>query len=176
MIIALGYRKQTGKDTVAAYLKHRYRFRRIALAARVKRAAQVAFDLTEDDCETEEGKSSIHPKLGVPNRYILQKLADAAKSAFGDEVWLKMLELESLDPSYDYVISDMRFRYEFNAIKRVGGICIRIDRETSSRELHVSEHNLTALGDKPWDFIVTNNGTVDDLYEKIDTIMERFGK
>ncbi len=176
MIIALGYKKQTGKDTAAAYLKQVYRFRRIALAARVKRAAQVAFDLTEDECETEDGKSRLHPKLGITNRAILQKLAQCAKDAFGAEVWLKMLNLAELDPACDYVISDMRFRYEFDAIKKAGGICIRVDRNTGFFDLHISENNLTALPDKAWDYIIKNDGSIENFYEKLDAIMEGLGR
>lgn len=67
----------------------------------------------------------------------------------------------------NWVITDVRFPNEVEAIKDRSGIMIRINRpETDSNAgTHLSE---TALDDyQDWDIVINNNGTIEDLIQKI---------
>lgn len=73
----------------------------------------------------------------------------------------------------NWIITDLRFPNEANAIKAKDGILIRINRpnntiETSGIQQHASE---TALDDYKFDYVVENDGTIEDLIFKIDKIV-----
>lgn len=77
-------------------------------------------------------------------------------------------------PGYDYVvISDGRFRNEIVAALMIGGVTVRIRRETEARpeHRHQSEQELDAL---PAHFLtgtIFNTGTVEDLGVALDVMM-----
>ena len=69
----------------------------------------------------------------------------------------------------------MRFLNEFTALKEKGWICIKINRNTNSSYEgidHISEHELDFLQDNKWDFVIDNNSSLEDLYNKLDNIIK----
>ena len=88
----------------------------------------------------------------------------------------------------NWIITDMRFPNELEAVKDRGGITIRVNRwmglayrsDLSSeksplehleraKNLHPSE---TALDDyKDWDFVINNEGSIEELVEKVREIL-----
>jgi len=70
-----------------------------------------------------------------------------------------------------WVISDVRFPNEADAIKDRDGIVIRINRPQKGK--NVDEHfSETALDDYDnFDYIIKNDGTIEDLIEKIREIL-----
>ena len=74
----------------------------------------------------------------------------------------------------NFIITDMRFPNELEAVKSKGGITIRIERpneretDASERALHPSE---TALDNAKFDYVVYNTGTIEDLIKKIKDIL-----
>lgn len=66
----------------------------------------------------------------------------------------------------NWIISDMRFPNEFEAVKKRGGLCVKIIRNIEiPKDEHYSEK---ALDDEDrWDYIIENNGTLEDLVENI---------
>lgn len=69
----------------------------------------------------------------------------------------------------NWVISDVRFPNEAEAIKDRGGILIRVERNTGNTEIHDSE---IALDDyKDWNYVIDNNGTIEELIEKVKEIL-----
>jgi hypothetical protein len=92
---------------------------------------------------------------------------------FRDDYWLVKLS-EQLEPYKDQdvivVVTDVRFPNEFNFIKSIGGLMVRISRPglTSSTDSHVSE---IALDDeKGFDTFVDNNGTL----EQFESIVQAY--
>lgn len=73
----------------------------------------------------------------------------------------------------NWVVTDLRFPNEANAIKARDGIVIKINRpnndiETSGIQQHASE---IALDNYEFDYVVENDGTIEDLIFKIDKIV-----
>lgn len=76
----------------------------------------------------------------------------------------------------NWIITDVRFPNEAKAIKNRGGILIRIERDyvlrggpEDPKNQHPSE---TALDDyQDWDYIIQNDGTIEDLIEKVKEIL-----
>lgn len=92
------------------------------------------------------------------------------------------LEIGSIlyNPS-KWIITDVRFLNEAQAIVNHGGILIRISRGDvddwrNARDLHPSEILLDNWSSKvkPWDYYIKNTGTLEDLYKEAYKIVETF--
>ncbi|TXH46043.1 MAG: hypothetical protein E6Q97_30370 [Desulfurellales bacterium] len=164
MIIAFGYLARSGKDTAWSYLIARHGFRRIAFADALKRAASA---LTDMDAFDDYFKDQMTP-LGLTGGHMLQCLGMAMRREFGDDVFVHLSLLTELAKFYpDVVITDLRFPNEAAAIKRLGGFCVRIDRNVA-RDKHVSERSGAEI---EWDYIIPNHDTVEQLYARLDTLV-----
>ena len=70
------------------------------------------------------------------------------------------------------IIADVRFPNEVNSIKERGGIIIRLNRDKSRIDYHISE---TALDDyKEWDLVIDNNSTKEDLFNTLKKIVQKY--
>ena len=74
-----------------------------------------------------------------------------------------------------WIIPDTRFPNEAEAIKNRGGKLIRVNRENTNQfvvaDTHPSETSLDNYTD--WDFIIDNNGTMEELEEKVIEICKQ---
>lgn len=129
-------------------------------------------------------------------RWVLQQWGtEVGRRAFHDDIWIASVENKLRTLQDNIVISDCRFPNELNSIKRAGGITIRVSRGENpiwydaavqhnkgyytegykaarkvleDHNVHASEFSSVGLD---YDFCVENNGTVDDLHRKIDSII-----
>mgnify|MGYP001571199425 FL=1 len=138
-------------------------------------------------------------KLGVPNftpRLALQLLGtEVLRNHFNENIWLNSLEYrirKQLTDAPCTVISDARFRNELDLIKEMGGVIIWVQRgelpewfetaktahenvisrkimETKYRDVHESEWNWAGY---PADYIVNNNGTLEELAKQVEDIRD----
>ena len=90
---------------------------------------------------------------------------------------------KNIVPNKNWIITDTRFPNEYKAIKDKGGICIKITRKvrefipgfiTEYNPLldgkeHESETALDYISD--WDYVINNDGTIEELVEKVRTIL-----
>ena len=65
----------------------------------------------------------------------------------------------------------MRFKHEVECIKKYGGTIIKINRNTSNDDAHLSETELNLISDDMITYSIDNNNTLDDLYSQLDTII-----
>ena len=70
------------------------------------------------------------------------------------------------------VFSDLRFRNEFDAVKSANGILVRVKRTGADGKTgvagHASEEEQKTIPDSEFHLIITNDGTLEDLYDKIE--------
>lgn len=78
----------------------------------------------------------------------------------------------------NWIITDLRFPNEYDAIKDRKGICIRVNRdyvlrgaEEDPKKLHPSE---TALNNHTFDYEIDNNGSIEDLIEEVRKMLQYF--
>lgn len=116
-------------------------------------------------------------KDGKPLTY-RQALCDIGTEvgrAYNDKLWL-----ENFDHRYDdivirskhdlVIVTDVRFRNEYEHLKRKGFFQIRLYRETGLPTInHVSETNQSSILDEEFDYVLFNNKSLDDLREEIRT-------
>ena len=75
----------------------------------------------------------------------------------------------------NWIITDMRFPNELEAVKKHNGITIRINRglvERTGKMIQEPEHiSETALDNAEFDYVIENDCTIDDLIEKVREIL-----
>lgn len=179
MIIGLGYKAKSGKDTLADYLCNAHGFRKGSFAESLKRAAHEIFGFTDAQLYGDQ-KELIDPNWKITPRSALQRLGtEGVRNIFGENTWINSLALRMREDPNDrnWVISDMRFMNEVAAIKIWGGFAVRIDRRAAGAsggiENHPSEVELDNCS--LWDAIIENNGSLNQLYAKADCLITNWG-
>jgi hypothetical protein len=76
-------------------------------------------------------------------------------------------EEECLGESPNWIITDVRFPNEAEAIKQIGGILIRVHRSNMPVSHHISE---TALDDYKFHIDISNDGTIEDLVTNVQEV------
>lgn len=111
---------------------------------------------------TEAGRNIIHPNIWVNALMSEYKGIDIVNGM--PEEW-----------GYpNWIITDMRFPNELEAVKAKGGITIRINRHivgTDDLKLEDNHPSETALDNATFDHVIVNDGTIEDLIEKVKTIL-----
>lgn len=176
-LIAITGKAGAGKDTIGNYLYSAHDFRPVAYATALKRAVMEMFNLTHDQVYDEVQKEIVDPRWGMTPRRILQLFGtEAVKPVFGKDVWVRrlMMEINALPPERPVVITDLRFDEEAEAVKAAGGKIINVVRPThleGAPAAHLSEAGIAAGF---VDVIIHNNGTVDELFLKVDHALDHF--
>ena len=74
-----------------------------------------------------------------------------------------------------WIFTDVRFPNELEAIKKRKGVTIRINRglvERTGKMIQEPEHiSETALDDAKFDYVIENNGTIEELIEQVKKIL-----
>jgi hypothetical protein len=141
MIIGIAGFQGSGKDTIADYLQNIYGFKRDSFASTLKDAVSSVFGWDRELLEgrTKESRAWREQvdawwseRLNMPDltpRYVLQVWGtEVARKSFHDDTWIASLENKLRKTNNDIVISDVRFPNEISAIKRAGGVVIRVTR------------------------------------------------
>lgn len=103
-------------------------------------------------------------------RELLQKIGtDALRDNLHQDVWVNALMVD-YNPTLNWVITDTRFPNEAEAIKKAGGIIIRIERPgVKPVNPHPSE---TSLENWKFDHVIINEGSLTDLTKKIKKVLK----
>ena len=160
-------------------------------------------DLPNEWCYIENGYSARNMTV----RDFLQKLGtEAMRNGLHTSVWVnalfadykeqpnkavsEFLDAEGLPQSMNagqtehpnWIITDMRFPNEMEAVVNKGGITIRVVRsfnhkmgskETGTLNLTPLHPSETALDDAKFDYEIINDGTIEELIEKVKQILIR---
>jgi hypothetical protein len=122
-------------------------------------------------------------------REFLQKLGtDAIRNGLHEDTWLNAFWIDykpiggkMISPNYpkdytsgrfefpNWIITDCRFENEYNSVKERGGLMIKVERPSSGTDNHASETGLDSITD--WDYVIQNDGTINDLIEKVKAIL-----
>lgn len=121
-------------------------------------------------------------------RELLQKLGtEAMRDGLHENVWVNALMADycsTYNPNEfnnpedaklygkvqypNWIITDMRFPNEMNAITNKGGTTIRVTKPGTATGTHPSE---IALDDAEFDYEIINDGTIEDLIKKVKKVL-----
>jgi energy-coupling factor transporter ATP-binding protein EcfA2 len=160
MIIGICGRQGSGKDTVANVINKitNNTFERKQFSAKLKECAGILLGVPVELFEDRSFKESYIDKYGMTVRELLQKFG----TEFIRETVHPNLWVESTLNDYNgqhWVITDLRFLNECDAIKSRGGIVVKVNRETR-KDSHPSENEIDFIIP---DYEIDNNGSFFDL-------------
>jgi hypothetical protein len=199
-----------GKDTMADYLVNIHQFRRESFANTLKDAVSAVFGWDRDLLEgrtrhSREWREQVDAwwadRLNMPEltpRWVLQYWGtEVVRRSFHDDTWIASLENRLRKTTDDVVISDCRFPNEIAAIKRAGGLVVRVHRgpdpdwygfaeminrgpekniEWSWAKTQLDKFNIhaseTAWIGTAFDAVIDNNSTMDHLYAQINDLVQ----
>jgi hypothetical protein len=109
---------------------------------------------------------------GLEIRELMQRLGtECGRELISDDIWIDAA-LGDSHLGYNLVVTDVRFPNEAEAIKERGGYLVRITRAgVKPANSHPSE---TALDDWEFDAILDNNGTIEELHNRIGNVALAF--
>lgn len=170
MIILCG-KKRVGKNLVAKRLVKSYGYKEIAFADSLKHITRDILyvnsgkKLTKDYFWTD--KKCLPVEGGYSVRYYLQRYGSILRS-HSPSFFINIVK-SKVKVDQKVVITDCRFENELKAFP--GAISILINRNTGLKDDHESE-----LIDFKTNLMLDNNGTILDLYDKVDAIMNKLKK
>ena len=208
-LIGISGKAQSGKDTVGS-LFTAYGFEKKSFAYKVKQIASLLTGYPIEAFESEDIKSSYldyewnySEERRMTVRELLQKIGtDCMRDNLHNNVWINALFADYRPPKLDeyypskWVITDVRFPNEADAILEKGGILIRVQRNkfrcSNCGELVVGRYNCSKCGSdqlmdepysnhisetaldnyKKWNYIINNNVDIDSLIKKVNNIYE----
>jgi hypothetical protein len=163
-IIGLGHKARQGKDNVAKFMI-------MELAKQDIYARQYAFaDALRDYCRVAYG-------MKEKNSQMLQIVGtDIFRNSIRENFWIDCLhyKLEADKPQIA-IITDVRFPNELRYVCD-NGFTVRIDRYTDSGGIRLpyrttdrdnNHESETALDDFSWDYVIENDGSLEDLKMKV---------
>lgn len=199
MVIGIAGRLGSGKDTVGEVIQklcltnNGVEFEIKKFAGKLKTIASLVTGIPVEKFEDQEFKQK-HMGLqwNMTYREFLQKLGtEAMRDGLHTNVWVNALfsDYKPQDAPYkhlgslledkhhgllnnpNWIITDMRFPNELEAVEEREGITIRVTRPdllSFETMLHPSE---TALDEAKFDYEIINDGTLEDLVEKVREIL-----
>jgi hypothetical protein len=173
MIIGLGYKARSGKDTVASYLCCDHGFTSVAFAGNLKEAARVIFGLSQDQLYGHL-KDVLDPYWNDTPRNILQRLGtECLRNGYRKDVWVMSLGRKILaEPNRNWVVSDVRFFNEAESIRQWGGYLVQVSR-ANAPVIETAQHQSEIEMDKydGWHYHLKNDGSLEDLDKSVETMI-----
>lgn len=177
ILIGLHGRARSGKDTVARYLALHLALISYAFADPLKQALAGIFNLTQAHLEGDLKEVPL-PVIGRSPRELMQLLGtEWGRDLVHPQLWLLLAEqnlhllAEHHQDMRGAVVRDVRFENEADWLRGKGGVIVHILRPDAQKvAAHTSELGLTV---GPNDLVIHNDGTLAELYDKLDALIAR---
>jgi hypothetical protein len=178
-VIAICGYKRSGKDSIANFLVATYGYTPLKIAEGLKSMIKTMFDFTDDQLEVT--KDIIDERWGITPRRamqffgteIMQQEVQKLLPDVGRSFWMRKITntLANASDNEKFVISDMRFYHEYEALKDFYPYIIKVTNpNVKCVDTHCSETEFATI---PHHIEVINDGTLEALYEKITHIINQ---
>lgn len=188
--IAITGKANTGKNTVSKLLikelRNQFRGKKtithqyIAFADPIKAMIRLMFPTLPEKCLTgsSQNRAEIIPgafKDGKPLsvRQLLIDLGTGVGRSYKENIWLDAFDytFEKVKHKDIVIVTDVRFRNEFDHLKKQGFYQIRLLRNSHTQINHTSETNQDSIRDEEFNYVLDNNGTLSDLKSEVRKII-----
>lgn len=141
---------------------------------------------TKQVSECDENNQDGYMDIPLTYREFLQKLGtEAIRNGLHPDTWVNALfadykpnrrkvEDEEYITEYpNWIITDLRFPNEYDAVQKRNGLCIQIIRggDMSVNDAHSSEIGLDSYR---FDYTINNNGSIEELREQVLEMLKHF--
>ena len=190
IIIGLGYKKCSGKDTCANFIKEyienntSYKVKKYSFADILKYSVAIKFALPEiallNDQDFKIKQCLNFCKIGnniyskcpenvseelvepITWRNILQLEGEYTRNLYGEDFWINRLQDAINNSDADIIIiPDVRYKNEAEWVKNNKGFLLKVHRDIIDNDNHVSETELDNYND--WDYIIMNTSDLEHL-------------
>lgn len=180
-VIALCGLKRSGKDCVADAICREHGYEKIKIAGGLKEMLKVLFEFSDDQLETDL-KDNLDARWGVTPRKIMQFMGTEVMQyeiqkilpGIGRNFWINRLVEGHIKrhPQQRFVISDLRFKHEYDGLQDFTPFLIRVERDSSNATqcTHPSETEHTSI---PCDVVFKNNKGLKDIDDFVQTIFNQ---
>lgn len=168
IIIGIVGPKGSGKSEVAKFLSKNYDFERTRFADSLKNMLMTGFNLSRDQVDGDLKEVPTDKLCGKTPREVMMTCGtEWGRNMIHQDIWVTAWG-NSLPNSNRIVVDDMRFPNERRAVKRMGGIVIRVERPGFEHDpCHESESHILKS-----DYIVKNSGdSLRGLHENVQSLM-----
>lgn len=181
-LIVLSGKKRVSKDTVANlfndYTKRKYELRAFAqpvkeIVSQVVGTNSYILDLFKESRLLVD-VNGIQSNLTI--RELYRKTADFYKELLGEDIFAKLMFRRLAYESYEFprvIITDMRFKVEYEQMKLLDHVFIRVKCTMGNMDTHPSEIDLDDVPDSDFHFIIDNTCTRTQLKEQIQAIVKK---
>lgn len=178
MIIGISGKIGSGKDATAQIIKGllpHMGWEVKKFAAKLKQTVSLLTGIPVKDLEKPEVKNAlIGPEWGdLTYRRLLQLLGEKVRGVHED-AWVNAL-FSDYAVAKCWLITDLRYPNELEAIKARGGITIRLTRQVEVDPVVAAHPSETALDNANFTYTLHNTGTLDDLTEMLYHIFVQEG-
>jgi hypothetical protein len=180
LVIGFGFRKGSGKDTACRLMSSVFTFNTAMKPVIVHFADSLkegigkgVFGLTQAQMSDQKEKECVDSFWGLSPRQILQRAGtNAMRKEFSEDIWVKALlrRIANDDDHNVFLVGDVRFPNELEAIQKVGGYVVYLSRiDESEDDQHESETALESHLDK-FNYHLLNEETIEELKEGVTTL------
>jgi hypothetical protein len=187
-IVGLNGFKQSGKDSTGDIIANEHGYKRASFADLLYESVAALFGvprelwdrLKNDPRATvtlqwptglaDENGDPYMQEVKLTCRQFMQRYGTQShRDVFGADFWIEQC-VKYLDPDVDYVFTDARFDNELAAIRALGGVNFRIEREGTGQD--GDTHESEALPDPTLiDAVIHNDGTLSDLANEVYVLL-----
>lgn len=190
--IAITGKANTGKNTVSNLIIEELnkeiqdysRFKTIAFADPIKEMARQMFPTLpkeylygSSENRTKEIPGAFKDGKPLTVRQLLIDLGTGVGREYKENLWLDVFDhtfkIAKNKKRKVVIVTDVRFRNEFDHLKKLGFYQIRLLRDSHIKINHSSETNQESIKDEEFDAIINNNGSLDDLILKVKEIIPK---
>lgn len=108
-------------------------------------------------------------------RQLLIDLGTGIGRNYKESIWLDAFYHtynKSIKNKNMIIVTDVRFKNEFDLLKQLGFYQIKLIRNNSTKINHISETNQDSILDSEYNYIINNNGTLLDLKKEVTNIVQ----
>jgi dephospho-CoA kinase len=180
-IIAICGAKRSGKDVLAKYLINKYNYEKISFSEPLKKAVKELFNFNDiqvgidEDSGIGNEKDIIDERWGITPRKALQYFGTEIMQYKIDELipntnrgFFADILVSRIIQNKKYVISDLRFLHEYEKIKGLNIIIIRVTRPSilNNYDSHISENEYEKIPS----IDIFNKGSIEDYIENFELL------
>jgi hypothetical protein len=177
MRIAILGKAKSGKNTVAELIAEYIKdYEIMAFADPLKEICKIIFPEALDNCLY--GSSEFRSYILYNDITYRQFLLDIGKFGrnYSKNIWVECLlsKINKLKQDKTVIVSDCRFRNEFDILKDNNFYMIKVVRDNCEKINDVSETEQDAISNSEFHSIVFNNKTLEDLKLEVKNLVNNF--
>lgn len=112
-------------------------------------------------------------------RQLLMDLGTGLGRTYNSSIWLENIDLRLVKEEKKnravVVVTDVRFRNEFDHFKNNDFKILKLVREDSLNINHISETQQDGIKDNEFSYVINNNGSLDDLKKEVLQMIHKLG-